>query len=503
MKNIVLKYIAGIVSVILFYNLFWRAEAFDLNFVCYSLFAGLSMIYINSSSYKRQVIKEVGIVYLISVIAIILTGSVFSKIVMIMLFLTFVALYNFSNLRTVVFAPIALFFNFVLSAVFGTADAVTNLTKINTGFLKRVKGSWFVYIIPVIILIVFIIIFSYANPKFNNLVGVVTEPIISVLDSFFDLFEFGKIALIIFGGFFALMFYFSTVISSVVNIKDRWSLKIARPKEQSDNKASKGEQKAFMMLAISLNLILLVVNIIDISWVWFSFVTVESELSNFVHEGTYLLIVAIMFTIGIILFIFRNRHNFTKQGKLLKRIVGFWLIQILFLIISVAVKNIHYINYYGLTDKRIGVFIFLLITLAITAIVAYKLYKNTTAFYVLSRSAIVSMLIVALSSVINWDVVIVRYNLENEYTAATDYDYLLTYSGASSHVLYKHIDKFPGYIHEKIVDKCYYFTKYYESRQAFAFNLSDYIAYRELKRLKEERGDTYRIFPADRMNGKN
>jgi hypothetical protein len=503
MKNIVLKYITGIVSVILFYNLFWRAEAFDLNFVCYTLFAVVSMVYINRGSYKRKVIREVSIVYLISTIAVLLTGSVYSKIVMILLFLGFVALYNFSNLRTVVFAPIALFFNLTLSAIFGTAESITSLSKIDTGFLKRIKGSWFIYIIPVVILILFVIIFSYANPKFNNLVGVVIEPVIDALDSFFNLFEFGKIALIVFGGFFALMFYFSTSIGSIINIKDRWNLKIAAPKDRSESKVMKGEQKAFMMLAISLNLILLVVNIIDISWVWFGFVTVESELSNFVHEGTYLLIVAIMFTIGIVLFIFRNKHNFTKQGKLLKKIVGIWLIQVLFLIISVAVKNIHYINYYGLTDKRIGVFIFLLITVAITAVVAHKLYKNTTAFYVLSRSAIMTMLIVALSSVVNWDTLIVRYNLESEYTAETDYNYLLSYSGASSHVLYEHIDRFPEHIQSRIVNKCYYFTKRYESKQMFSFNLADYITYRELKKLKEERGDALKIFPVDRLNGEN
>ena len=50
------------------------------------------------------------------------------------------------------------------------------------------------------------------------------------------------------------------------------------------------------------NVLLLIVNIIDINWLWFGFVPEPNfDLAQFVHEGTYVLIFSILLAMGIVL----------------------------------------------------------------------------------------------------------------------------------------------------------------------------------------------------------
>jgi hypothetical protein len=62
------------------------------------------------------------------------------------------------------------------------------------------------------------------------------------------------------------------------------------------------EYKAGIVLLIALNALLLFVNIIDIKWVWIGFEFEGQYLKEFVHKGTYLLILSIIISIGIVLY---------------------------------------------------------------------------------------------------------------------------------------------------------------------------------------------------------
>ena len=69
-----------------------------------------------------------------------------------------------------------------------------------------------------------------------------------------------------------------------------------------------------------MNVLLLVVNAIDINWIWFGFKPAPGfDLTQFVHEGTYVLILSILVAMGIVLWFFRRNLNFYEPGLPLLR----------------------------------------------------------------------------------------------------------------------------------------------------------------------------------------
>ena len=140
------------------------------------------------------------------------------------------------------------------------------------------------------------------------------------------------------------------------------------------------ELKAAIFLLAILNIIILILNVIDIYWVWFNFSWDGALLKQFVHEGTYLLILSIIISIIIVLYYFRGNLNFYKNNIWLKRLSYAWIMQNAILAISVGIRNYWYIYYYSLAYKRIAVIVFLILTLYGLYTVYQKVKDKKSAF---------------------------------------------------------------------------------------------------------------------------
>jgi len=78
----------------------------------------------------------------------------------------------------------------------------------------------------------------------------------------------------------------------------------------------KNEFRSGIILMGMLNVLLFVVNLTDIRYVWFGFEEQSAyQLSKFVHEGTWVLIVALLLAMSVILFYFRGNLNFFSKNK--------------------------------------------------------------------------------------------------------------------------------------------------------------------------------------------
>src|SRR5690606_26372282 len=120
------------------------------------------------------------------------------------------------------------------------------------------------------------------------------------------------------------------------------------------------ERRAGVVLLVLVNSALLVVNVIDINWVWFGFTVPEDfSLKQFVHEGTWALIWSILLSMVVLLYLFRGNLNFHPRNATLKRLATVWVVQNFILGISVFLRNWHYISFHGLAYKRVGVIVFL------------------------------------------------------------------------------------------------------------------------------------------------
>jgi hypothetical protein len=177
-----------------------------------------------------------------------------------------------------------------------------------------------------------------------------------------------------------------------------------------------------------LNVLLLLANALDLRYVWLDFSEKSAaELSDYVHAGTQLLIIAILLAIGVVVYFFRRNLNFYPDEKQrLRQLAYLWLLQNSILALSVGFRNYHYLNTYGLTSLRVGVMIFLLMVITGLYFTFRKIRDKKTTYYLLSANAWTMLFILTFTCLFNWTNVITHYNLK--YTDADRLDvYYLCY----------------------------------------------------------------------------
>ena len=187
-----------------------------------------------------------------------------------------------------------------------------------------------------------------------------------------------------------------------------------------------------MALAVCglVNALLLLVNAIDVQWLWFGFAPpADFNLAQFVHEGTWVLIFSILLAMGIVLWFFRRNLNFYAPGlRPLRVLATVWVLQNAVLAVSVGLRNYYYIHYSGLAYKRIGVVFFLALVLFGLGTVLLKIWQRRSAFALVRLNAWAAYAVLLALAGGNWEVWIARYNLQPRF-AHIDIDFLLDMPG--------------------------------------------------------------------------
>ncbi len=277
-----------------------------------------------------------------------------------------------------------------------------------------------IYIIPLTITLVFYALYASANPVFADLIKI---PKINISLS---LISFTFVGWIVLTGFFNPFGNEETIKwdATKMDILTRIRLKMKR---KFDLIALKFENKKGVILLVMLNALLLFYLIFD-----FSFILSGKKLpdgmdySKYVHEGVNTLIFSILLAIGIILYYFRANQNFYPKNQLLVRLTYCWIFQNGLLLLGIIHKNQLYIDEFGLTYKRIGVYVYLLMTLVGLITTFWKVRELKTVWYLLRRNVWIAYIILIISSFLNWDRMIAKYNIN--VAQNTDVVYLMNLS---------------------------------------------------------------------------
>ena len=311
---------------------------------------------------------------------------------------------------------------------------------------KRTGWRWIrLALLPVAVLLVYTFIYRAANPRFDALTA-------GFMDGFIDLLGDLVTPHVLFVGF-ALLVCVTLLHRSAPHLfaGPAWPLNeaLARIRRRRPHwlaplamGALDRERRMGVMLLVLVNALLLVVNLIDISWVWFGFTVEEGfDLKQFVHEGTWLLILSILLSMAILLHLFRGNLNFHPKQRPLRMLAAAWIAQNFILGISVFMRNYHYIHFHGLAYKRIGVIVFLALMLVGLVTLFLKVRGQRTLVYLLRVNGWAAFVALVALTTVNWDGVIVRYNLAHWNQGEIDVDNYLAMSDKVLPLLFADLPK--------------------------------------------------------------
>ena len=386
--------------------------------------------------YGLTLLCSVNFVYSYSLI------SFFSWLISLIIFAGF---YHANWLNNLFFASVYGIVNFMFAPFIflkSLRDVILNTTKnfIPTNRIVRISK---IYILPLLISFIFLFLFKSANPVIAKWYNLIADAILNKVFESLNSFSFFHIFFMIFS-IIMMSFWIYKWSNNNKDLDDDFDTELKRKRlNPYDNfkftpVSLKNELKSSVIMLLILNILTSIENIIDFMNIWFGFSSRDINLSDFVHHGTYILITCIILASGILLVIFRKNQNFYTKNRFLKKLAYLLIAQNIFMTVSVVIRNFHYINTYGLTFKRIGVFFFILLTLVGMILLFNKIYKRKTIWYLFSEYCKYSYIVLIAASLFPWENIVINHNINNTSHIHLDKEYLLTFSNKSLPLLHKH-----------------------------------------------------------------
>jgi hypothetical protein len=393
---------------------------------------------------------------------------------------------------------------------------VSQLFNFNTkaGGKRYFTRFLLIVLFPLIIALVFVMLYAGASPFFNALTGDFIHRLEVWVEQLFKYIDPAYFWLFIAGLLIAAAFVFGQSGDFLKLINESVPLQLKRVRRSPAGKPMllRIEYRSGIVLLILLNVLIGVMNVLDIWNVWLFFDWNGGYLKQFVHEGTWLLVFSIVISILIVIYYFRASLNFYPRRKLLLYLAIGWLAQNALLAFSVGMRNWLYIQHFNLAFKRIWVYAFLFLTLFGIATVMIKIISRKTNNYLFYYNSIAAYLMIVAMSLVNWDVVIARHNYKHYTTSFFHTDFLASLDGSALPVLkestlhiaeikqvqeqkfdfaewYMSLDNYAKHVN----NRCQNFLYGYPLLDWQSWNVADYRTYRVL--LKEMKINPY--YPAD------
>lgn len=305
-----------------------------------------------------------------------------------------------------------------------------------SGYGKAVKYI-LLTIFPLIIAGVFFGIYSFSNPILAEFVSRFNWNFVSVLLLIFLCYSF----LICYG------VMKPSVIDKLKSFDESTPDGLSKP----DNENGKSilsflsiHSEIYIAIAVFvlLNLVIGLNNGIDIYYLFIE-KTLPKGLShtNFLHQSVNSLIISIFLAIALIMYFFSSRLNFVKSANYIKMIAYVWIIQNLVLAILCLYKNYQYIDQFGLTYKRLGVYNFLLLAAIGLFLTLFKILKNKTNLFLVRKNTWIAYIVLVLLGCFDWDYIITYNNLSSDKDSHIDYAYLTSLDHTGLPLLQKHLFK--------------------------------------------------------------
>ena len=485
-----LKLILGLFAGTVIYSYLMWYQDLGVNAFIFALLLVNSIFIYKKEVRANSAARYTAAAFLLSAAFVGVNGIVYGKVMYYLSMIVFLSFAQLSSLRSLCWAVLSAVANVRQSLQLECSLIVQTAAQPfeNKNNKTRSGKNWEVLLIRIaivsLLLIIFLAIFLSANAQFNKLWMNIFNPIVDFLSkvfshiSFFDIFHF--LFIFYFLSLFFLPFQENTFAKYDRSFQDNFVRTKKKFYERFYKKGLsvdlKNEYKTALLCFIALNILLLCVNLTDMFSVWMGKIPSTNELSSFVHTGTYLLIYSVLLSAGIMLYFFRENLNLYSKNKYLKYAANVWIIQNTFLLLSTGLRNYYYITQCGLTYKRIGVYIFLIIVLLSLLYLFIKINHKKTFYYYYKMCCWELFSVLVVSGFFNWDVIICKYNTAFQ-KENMDYNYMESLSQQALSYTHNHSLNIKENDSTDVSD----FIDEVQNRNWQSFNLGDYWAAKKLK----------------------
>lgn len=418
---------------VLLFNLFFWEEKVALNLVFFGVLAGTAILFLQKGAISRNTVRVTAGGTLLAGLFVLLYATDIARTAFFLSFATFIGFVYSPKMRSVPFAFLGGIGNF-FAGWFGLVSTLDDAVK-NRKRRKRLRlGRTIALVtIPILLIVLFAGLFAGANPRFGKLFQVIT---VDFFSWFLQIFDHIEPVRILFFGFSILVcvgILFRYRFKRMENFDAHAKQNLHRRRKKRNfpfrMNALRQEYKIALLTVISINALTLVNNIIDINWIWFNFeLEPDFSLKQFVHEGTYLLIVSILLAMGVMFYFFRGNLNFLHKNKTLRIAAYVWIVQNCIMVVSVAMRNYHYIDFHGLAYKRIGVIFFLALTAFGLVTLFLKIRQRKTFYHVVRVNAWATYAVMLFLAMVNWDGFMTSYNFKHHGRTNLDVEFALDMS---------------------------------------------------------------------------
>lgn len=429
----IVKYLLPIVLGVIFPLLLHRQQA-GLNILILNFLVVSLLYYTGRLNFKNRNVVIVSIGVLLTGLACLIHGSGHTVVIS---SLSIVILSGLAISPEINILPNSFFASLVglFTAPYHYLKGVFN-NDLGVAF-RRVLFYLSMVVFPLVIVVIFISIYSAASSYYNNLTAGFIGFLNDLSISFFQVISPPVLGLGIVGIIVGLILYFGKMTSFFTLPFEAGSNIMQRRRKRffGSNTALRNELKMAVVIMVMLNLVIGLMNALDIFNIWFNFKWDGGLLKQFVHEGTWLLIFSIFISIIIVLWFFRGNLNFFSQNRLLLILTKIWLIQNFILAISVGFRNFWYLYYFNLAYKRIGVYAFLVLVFVGLITVLIKVSRRKSLRYLIQINSMAAYLVLLSISFVNWDRVIAKFNTDRADKALFHYDFMVNLDSSALPIL--------------------------------------------------------------------
>lgn len=419
-------HIKSILSALAFSLLFY-SKSFGLNLFLISI---LVVVLVSAIRKERSVSWGYSFTYVLTAIFVFFNPSGFAVFVHFMALMVFVG----KSISQKASVYLSWFIGCVNILVASVANYIRNQEEekesekkeqkdISPKLFNRLKGG----LVAILLFLIFGMLYRNANPVFESLIEQIDLDFICVPWLFFTLMGY-----II---FLHLLRPFNA--QELVEFDLAQENELKKPTELvliGEKRKLESEHTLGSIVFLALNLLLLFFLTTDVIYLFQKTDITNSGYSQSVHQGVYALMFSIVCAIALILYFFRGNLNFFQANKRIKLLTYLWIGLNVILVAFTCYKNYTYVEALGLTYKRIGAFVYLLLTLTglVTAYIKVAQVKN---FIYLVRTNIATVFaFLIISAAIPWDRTITWFNLNT--LENSDIDYLVSLGESNSAQLY-------------------------------------------------------------------